>query len=71
MKRPTFERPRPEPIPGRERCGRLGKGKPGRKVREAWWESGVLRAPHVAKGIKVWARTTDDGKAWLQRKRAS
>lgn len=45
----------------RTRCGRLGEGRPGRKFRRS-----VLGV-----GVKARARTTDEGRAWLQRKRAS
>lgn len=45
---------------GRETCGELGKGTPGRRVR---------RMAATVRSVKDWARTTDEGRAWLERKR--
>lgn len=50
-----------EVSPERRRCGRLGRGKPGRKFR-------LTAAPGR---VKPWARTTPEGLAWLARKAAS
>lgn len=46
--------------------GIVGRGRPGRRVRG----KAVLHDGR-ARSVKAWARTTDDGRAWLERKRRS
>lgn len=59
--------------PERRRCGRLGRGKPGRKFRR--WARTVRDLDLVAgtscSGLKLWARLVPEGAEWLQRKRSS